>query len=574
MGTKSYIEESADLNLRRATWRCILILFLASLITGLFACELNRVLYTHHHPFYDSLMYHDKLFKVMHSAQTTGFDTAIQWACFTNSTNCLPFIVAAIVSPLVEPSRMVGVWIQTGLLFLLLVSVFWYLSRVRKIRCDLALLGSLAFLTPRSLFLYNGGLSDFRMDLSLFLTFGLTAIWFFTAMRKPNWRNFILLGVAASIACLFRATAPVYLLITFLPLFLLELFRSEHRLKQTTGGLLSIAIVVVLTGWFYYWNFDYLKYYYVEWNTDANAKIPLTDAMEHFSLAQSCVGNAFAFLIASIGIVTMVVTRFRKETIGEWISRAWESKEIDLRIAWVGLAPILILVVRRAGLNGLVSMPAVFGLMLFFLLPLLTQIQRLNDRRVSKFAWFILGVSLLIVFARGWTRHAPDGRNTMAVNHHLIDLMVSDSQQNNRVRADFGVLHLSEMNSDTIFSTLLFDRQTEKRELYRVTIDGVELSVIPTFTLPAVADWKNTAGESDTEKIDGLMAKANQMMDFLILPDETTAEFLEQTKPYNVINQHLTALRTRIIDDPSWVKIADGIQTSDEESVEVYRKNR
>ena len=70
------------------------------------------------------------------------------------------------------------------------------------------------------------------------------------------------------------------------------------------------------------------------------------------------------------------------------------------------------------------------------------------------------------------------------------------------------------------------------------------------------------------------MAKANQMMDFLILPDETTAKFLEQTKPYNVINQHLIPLRTRIIDDPSWVKIADGIQTSDEESVEVYRKNR
>ena len=175
------------------------------------------------------------------------------------------------MAPVVEPSRMVGVWIQTGLLYLFLASLLYFLIRVKRLSVNSALMGCLAFLGTKCLYFSNGGLSDFRMDLSLYLGFGMTCVWYLASMKSLMRWHFVMLGVSAAICCLFRATAPIYFLFTLCPLYFLELIRSDGRKEKLTGILVSFGVVLVLAGWFYFFNFEFLKFYYFDWNTDANA---------------------------------------------------------------------------------------------------------------------------------------------------------------------------------------------------------------------------------------------------------------------------------------------------------------
>ena len=65
-----------------------LFLLVACVLTGSYCCELNRRLYQHHQPFYDSLSYNEKLFRVMTISRDSGFVKSLETACFANNT-CL-----------------------------------------------------------------------------------------------------------------------------------------------------------------------------------------------------------------------------------------------------------------------------------------------------------------------------------------------------------------------------------------------------------------------------------------------------------------------------------------------------
>lgn len=498
---------------------------------------------------------------------------SLDLACFTNNTNCLPFIIAAAVAPVVSPSRLVGVWIQTGLLYLFLASLFYYLVKIRSFSLGTALLGCLVFLGTKCLFFENGGLSDFRMDLSLYLTFGATCAWYLASMAQPAKRHFVWLGVFASISCLFRATAPIYLLFALLPLCLIDIGSGEKRKEKFIGLAWASAIVFLLAGWFFITNFDFLKYYYVDWNTDANAKIPLPEALRHWKLAQRSVGEPLVLLVLFLGIGTMLATS-QKHPIAKWISHAWREREIDWRIGWLAMAPVVLLVARRAGLNPFVVMPAVFGLVLFFILPILAQIERLQDGRLTRFCWVVLIIFLLIVWGRGWRRHSPQGFDTMAAQQSLIDVMLEDSRSRGQTSFCFGVTHLTDMNTTSLHSILLFDRPNAVRQIGRITIDGIQIRPISTFTRPAAADWAALEGDSDNEKVAGLVAVANENIDFLIVPDAATATYIETTQRHNQINQHQREIRSSITSDSSWVRLATTVRTNESEVVEIYRKLR
>ena len=518
------------------------------------------------------MSYNEKLFRVMTVSHDSGFRESLEYACYSNNTNCLPFIIAAAIAPIVEPSRMVGVWIQTGLLYLFLSSLFYYLVQVQRLKPRTAFAGCLAFLVTKCLFFENGGLSDFRMDLSLYLSFGMTCVWYLTSMARPTKWHFAMLGLAASISCLFRATAPVYLIFALGPLCLLEFVRGDDRRRKIFGVILSAALVAALAGWFFVSNFDFLKYYYVDWNTDANAKIPFSQAMRHWKLAQRSVGEQLVLVILLWGIGTLVVTR-RGQTLGSWMSQAWRERDIDWRIGWLGLAPVVLLVSRRAGLNPFVVMPAVFGLVLFFVLPILKQVDRLENRKLNRFCWLILIVALSIAWARGWKRHAPKGLNTMAVQQELIETMIDDTKARDRSKLRYGVVHLTDLNTKGLYSILLFDWPGAIPTLQHVTVDSIQINRKVLFSLPAAIDWERVPGATDEEKLAGLIEKANTMFDFLILPDLETAKNIEVTIAQNFINRYLVKLRTKIVDDPTWVRIAGPIRTNDEEVVEIYRKN-
>ncbi len=506
-------------------------------------------------------------------SRETGFSAALETACFSNNTNALPFVIGAAIAPLVAPSRFVGVWIQAGLLYLFVLSLLVYLVRIRRLKPATALAGCFAFLATKCLYFSNGGLSDFRMDLSLYLGFAMTCVWYLTCMARPTVAHFLLFGVAASITCLFRATAPIYLLFSLAPLCLIELIVKDKRRQKLTGIAVATLVVTALAGWFYVLNFEFLKYYYFEWNTDANAKIPLSDALRHWNLAQRSVGEAATLLMVSWIIGVMVVTR-RRESITSWVSRAWRFRELDWRIGWLAMSPIVLLVARRAGLNPFVCMPAVFGLMLFFALPCMHQMDWLANRKLSRFCQTMLIVCLMIALARGWKRHTVSEFNTMAAHRQLVDNMLQDARLRHAVQLNFGVMHLTDLNANSLYSMLLFDRRDAIPGLDGVTIGGVKIRRVATFMRPAAADWRGLEGETDDQKLTVLLEEAKARMDYLILPDEKTAAELETTAAHNYINRYLVPLRNRVITDPTWVQVGEPVPTDDKEVVEIYRHNR
>lgn len=558
---------------RRFQWHLIGLLF-ACLIVGLYACLLNWQLYQHHHPFYDSMSYHEKMFRVITISRESGLLSSLETACFENNTVALPFLVGALIAPVIEPSRAVGIWFQTGLLFAMLASLWVYLVRIRGVHPDTALAGCLAFLTTKCLFIFNGGLSDFRMDLSLYLGFGLTCIWYLTSMAKPTAMNFFLLGVSAAIACLCRATAPIYLLFCLGPICLIELVFSAAQRRQKILGLVGATLtVIVLAGWFYVLNFDFLKFYYVDWNTDANAKIPFVEAIQHWSLAQRGVGAPLAIMLLCWGIGIIWVTS-KSETVSNWVRRAWTNRELDWRIGWLALAPVIMMVARQAGLNPFVTMPAVFGLVLVFLLPCLIQLDRLSHPPLTRFCWTMLFVCLVVSAVRGWKRHAPDGFDTRTAHNQVIDRLLTNANEHSQEKIRFGVLHLTEFNTNSLYSSLLFDRPDAQPNQFSVGFDDVQISRIHTFSRPAATDWRLVKGDSDQQKMEGMLVDAANRIDYLILPDQASAAAIQTSHAHNYINRYVVPLRNQIVNDPAWVNVGAPIPTGYSEVVEIYRRVR
>ena len=546
------------------------ILLFCCYLLGLYCCELNNKLYQHQSPSYDSLSYNEKLFRVMTIARTEGLAESMGNACFSDSTNCLPFLVAAVISPVVEPSRMVGIWIQTSLFFLFLVSLYYFLSSIRKLSASSALAGCLVFLAANCFYYENGGLSDFRMDLALFMGFGLTAIWYLSSIERPSDWNFVLLGLSGAICCLFRATAPVYLVLSLGPLVAGDLLFSRNRAIKLRGIAIAATIVVLLTGWFYILNFEYLRYYYVDWNTDANAKLPLPEAFGHFRLAFRSVGESILALVICWWFAVLIRVR-KKQSLLSWIGDSIRTRDIDLRIAWLGVASVVMMVARRAGLNPFVCLPAVFGIILFFTLPCLRQIDALKDKRLAVFCWVVLLICIGIAGARGWKRHSPDEFSRMKDNHLVIDTMVDNTRQRQKKELRYGIVQITDFDSNILYSVLLFDRTDGKPHLDGVVIDGIDVQRIQTFSRPSETDWAQLPGETDEAKIAGMVSEAGTEIDFLIIPDEPSAKSIPVKIGNNVVNNHLTRIRELIVNSESWAPVKTDIQVDDKEFADIYR---
>ncbi len=546
------------------------ILLLSCYFLGMYCCELNRQLYQHQSPTYDSLSYNEKLFRVMTISRSQGLAESMKDACFSGNTNCLPFVIAAIVAPLVEPSRMVGIWIQTALLLLFLASLFHYLSTIRKLSTSSALAGCIVYLAASCIYFENGGLSDFRMDLSLFFGFGLTAVWYLSSMDRPADWKFVLLGTSATLCCLFRATAPVYLIISFCPLIAVCLFTSSSRATKLRGIVIATTIAVVLSGWFYILNFEYLRYYYVDWNTDANAKLPLSSALKHFKRAHQNVGEPILLLLACWWVGILMRVGKTQSLIG-WIGSLIRDRDIDFRIGWLAIAAVSMLVARRAGLNPFVSMPAVFGMVLFLALPCLKQFDKLKDSRLTFFSWVILLICVGIACGRGWHRHAPDDFCRMKANHLVIDTMVNNAQLRNKKELRYGTVQITDFDSNVLYSVLLFDRTNSQPQLDGVIVNGIHVQRLQTFSRPAESDWAQLAGETDEAKISELVSEASAEIDYLIVPDKASAKSIPIKRGSIVINNHLTRIREQIVNNESWALVKSGIQVNKDEFVEIYR---
>mgnify|MGYP006274055887 CR=1 FL=1 len=547
------------------------------LAAGLFAVVLNARYYVRNQPFFDSMSYHTQVHRVMTQSRTEGVIPALGTAC-RSSTVCLPLVFAALAGPFIAPSRSFGIAIQTVELAVLCGSLWYYLHHVRGLAAALATLAVAPCLLWRCLYDFSGGLSDFRMDLSLALLFATAVIWYLIAMATGRLGHFIALGVATAVTCLFRATAPVYLAVTLVPLACIDLWPQATRPRRFLG--LALAAVTAAAGclWFFVLNYDALHYYYVVWNTDANARLPLGKAARHAAFAVGHIGVPAALFAISIPLVLHADAWLGRDPAGRRSpGRPWREFLLpDWRMAWIGIAPVLLLVARGAGLNPYVSMPAAFGLTLVLLGvgggPASRAIYGRQPSRGAVLALAGIAVACTAISTTlGWISHHGGGIDSMAAHRQAVDAIVADARRVGRDQVRYGATHCYFLNQASLESVMLFDHPRTTRDGGTVRIDGVALKPDETLAIWAEADLERVPGDTAADKLEHAIAAANRDVDYLAIPDEATSRFVEDHLSYYVINRSAVFVRERLLASGDWEPVSDAIRNGTDEVVHVYR---
>ena len=113
------------------------------------------------------------------------------------------------------------------------------------------------------------------MDLLQALIYSSAVIYFLLIRETDSVPKWFLLGVLVGACCLARATTPVYIVGVFTIFFVADLFTARKTSYRIFLAYMAAAVACAITaGWFFALNYDYLRFYYLVWNTDANAKLP------------------------------------------------------------------------------------------------------------------------------------------------------------------------------------------------------------------------------------------------------------------------------------------------------------
>ncbi|OYP37907.1 hypothetical protein [Rhodopirellula sp. MGV] len=556
-------------NVQFALWKLLVPIAFVCFLVGAFCSQLNIELYQHMNPFYDSIDYHHLMHAAVVETQTNGIVSGVQLVWNSGSTVLMPFLIGILVGVFAEPSRLIGVWIQMIYLFAFLGCLSWYLQRFQKTSLSTAGLVCFAFLACDCLYGANGGLSDFRVDLMLCLSFGCTAILMLAAMEKPSRTIYALVGVAATVTCLSRATAPVYLLVALGPIALWTLLRGIERSRHLQGQLIAALVTVLGTGWFFFLKFDRLYYYYVVWNTDANADLSISESIKHFEFAGRSIGENFALLLMIwlIAISIYTVRSLPKLPLWETLRGMGPS---FVAMVWIGVSPVLFLVLRGAGNNPFVSMPAIVGMSVATLLLLAKTIESIGSKSLGRIATASLVFALASAAADGWEEHQPSGVNEMASLKQMVDTMVKDCRANGVGQINYSVTQVTSVCAGSVYSVATFDHDGFRKIDGQLECDGMAFQRKNTFDVAAEATWDEVAGETESEKIGTLISECEREIDYLVMPDEKTAAYIQQHYAFNVINRYQPNIREHLLAN-GWVAISEPIQANENETVIVYR---
>ena len=214
----------------------ILVLFVLGL--GCYASWLNHQFYCIRRRSFDSASYTNYLARVMGSTQIDGVKDGLNVA-FQDSTAPLPGLEAWLLALLhvrVSSVRLLGVWLQVIWLQALAVSLYFYWLNDRRRGPWASILLTLPFLFFAGLFNFNGGLSDFRMDLSLYILLATASIWYLRTYSSHSRMPWLLAGSYLTLAIFSRATAPVYWVVMVGPLLLVRLIVSLKVDAATSPG--------------------------------------------------------------------------------------------------------------------------------------------------------------------------------------------------------------------------------------------------------------------------------------------------------------------------------------------------
>jgi hypothetical protein len=543
---------------RTAAFAGAAIVILFTFWLGWYGCQLNHVFYSQQGPFFDSISYYNAAAEVHSIAREQGAIPAIRKS-LELETVVMPWIMTAIVAPFVPLKRDLGVWIQTSCLLLLGLSVYWYLLRYRSLPWWLAAIASLPFLAFGGIFYFNGGISDFRMDLSLYTFLAIMGTWYLASRETGSRWPWIFAGIAAGAGSLFRATLPIYAMLMFGPPILARLIQGHDRKRVLTGLAWITAMWILIAAVPYGIKFDQLYYYYAVWNIDANMKLPWSQSSMHFPMAWSHVGKWFAWALGAACLVSLISARPRRMP--------------DVALLWMALSVPLFLAWRGAGPNPFVTMPAMFGLIMF-------AVQPWRDRYSLSYAAsvaiaILLTAGVMMEAASAPMRHLSENvfAPRMAPLRQMIALIENDMKQQGRTTAAYAAPFIGRFHVRGLKNVMIFDYGYRPENMGARSPDGRWLAHERDyeFTAPVLVSWqRDIPGSTDEEKIQTIVKLALDKIDYLIVPDEKSLTFLEQHRAHNFIHSKTRAIVTRALASGRYQRLGGDIEIAPEEVLHLY----
>ena len=534
-------------------------------LLAVYACWLNQLYYGRNGPFLDSLAYCNQLAEVLTQSRLHGFIAGVHGG--DGSTVVLPWIVASAAACVLPVSRLDGVWFQAALLLPLLFSLYYFFRRVAGFSELRAFAAVFPFVAIHAALNFDGGLSDFRLDLSLYILFSLTCIWCFLAMahRRSVW-PWVICGLCGGLAALARATAPAYLVVALGPVIVARLAHGRGRRAAVIGSMIAIFFAAIVCGWFFIVRFSDLHSYYFVWNRNAHAHVPFLKALAlHGRAAGANIGWPAALLALSFGFGQLFAA-------GRTLSFWRFLRSVNWAMLYVGVAPILLLAAQGSGPNPFVSMPAAFGLLLWLIFPL-------RRKAVGDFSLFhlspIASVTVAVIVTAGVAVSAIGGHlrgqgcmNLMSGQRGVVDRMLADAGRRHATDIRFTTFQLGAVHSETLRNAMIYEYgfQAGAGSFSR---NGLTVANDPVITEPS--EWQQVDGVDDAAKIRSLVARAGDNDDYLILPDPSCLNYLELHGFKCEMNLYAGQFREAALAGGQWQEIGCPIVVSPVEIVEVYR---
>jgi hypothetical protein len=459
--------------------------------------------------------------------------------------------------------------LQAGWLLVLAACIFFYWTRIRGRDEWASVIFTLPFLMFYGIFGFDGGLSDFRLDLSLYIFTSITLAIYLVTEEIDRPRIWFLAGVAAGLTCLTRGTAPIYFGVMLGPLLLFRLWRAESRGRLLRHIGIMLAPAVILASTFIVANYSYLYYYYVVWNADANARLPLHRSIIHIGLGLEHIGAALLPALAYFGLVVLGENVFGAKSAG----LRKTLRDVDWKFLYLGFAPLVFLALRGAGLNPFVSMPAVFGFTMFALAPLKGRV----PVPISRFSAF---AAVGLILACGWNavsavgRHLPNPCPRMDALKASIETMRADAESRGLKRVSFLTSHIWNFQTEYLRNVLIYEYGGDAYDGQVVERGGMAW-ITPhdeAFGAPVPVVWNQIAGANDAEKIETMFRMAHNDVDYMLFPDDPTIDVLERDVPYNFINLKVRAIKKRFLESGEWVPLGGLLAITRQERVQIYAK--
>jgi hypothetical protein len=253
---------------------------------------------------------------------------------------------------------------------------------------------------------------------------------------------------------------------------------------------------------------------------------------------------------------------------------------LDWKLIWLALAPPLFLMLRGAGLNPFVSMPAVFGFLLFACLPFE------GMQPASRFLWARAAIGIL--FAAGAIQAAASAgqpqmytgvsTSSMPAVRAIIDRASKDAVSRGLPRVELFAPELGDFQSCMVSNVLTYEYGAIPGPGKALYVPGGLIYHFPeelTFMASDELLWKiGLAGNSDQERLANAVAMMAQTPDYLLLPDAASVDWLEKARSGYYINRKTRELKARALALDKWVSLGDPVPVDPNERIEVFAPRR